>query len=92
MTTLIAVYKGSGDGGSVCVGRCDAKCYEAIEPECTCVCGGMNHGKGKGKAIENTVQLAEKWIAAYSIQNQLDPSEHRWEVPARDPQQLSLFE
>lgn len=31
-------------------GRCDAKCHYAREPECDCICGGMNHGcalKGK---------------------------------------------
>jgi predicted RNase H-like HicB family nuclease len=86
MTTLIAVYNSDG-----CVGRCDAKCYDAIEPECTCVCGGMNHGAGRSKAMGNTQALAEKWIEEYSKQNGLDPKEHRWEIPARDPQQLTLF-
>jgi len=29
MTTLIAAYNSDG-----CIGRCDAKCYNATEPEC----------------------------------------------------------
>lgn len=24
--------------------RCDAKCYNAKEPKCNCICGGRNHG------------------------------------------------
>jgi len=49
MTTLIAVYNSSG-----LVGRCDAKCYNAKHPVCTCICGGANHGQGLQKAVENT--------------------------------------
>ena len=57
MTTLIAVYNSEG-----CVGRCDARCYEAAEPDCDCICGGRNHGAGKEQAIDNTRELAEKWL------------------------------
>ena len=59
MTTLIAVYDGDGR----CVGRCDAKCYNAEEPECQCVCGGRNHGKGLQQALDNTREwlLEELW-------------------------------
>lgn len=28
------------------IGRCDAGCYDAVEVDCSCVCGGMNHGRG----------------------------------------------
>ena len=49
MTTLIAVYNNDG-----CKGRCDARCYEACEPHCDCVCGGRNHGAGLERAVENT--------------------------------------
>lgn len=42
MATMIAVYKGDGR----CVGRCDAKCYDARHNDCHCICGGKNHGKG----------------------------------------------
>lgn len=58
--TLISVYNSDG-----CVGRCDAKCYDAITPECDCICGGRNHGAGKSKAIENTREHVEEWIEAY---------------------------
>ena len=57
MTTLISYQSSGGDQG-----RCDAKCYEATEPECTCICGGRNHGAGKQQAIDNTRALAESWI------------------------------
>lgn len=49
MTTVIAVYNSGG-----CVGRCDAKCHNAMSGKpCNCICGGKNHGKGLHKAIEN---------------------------------------
>jgi hypothetical protein len=57
MTTLIAVYNSEG-----CVGRCDARCYDADEPDCECICGGRNHGAGKQQALDNTRELAESWI------------------------------
>jgi hypothetical protein len=57
MTTLISYQSSGGDQG-----HCDAKCYDAIEPECTCICGGRNHGAGKQQAIDNTRELAESWI------------------------------
>ena len=49
MSTLIAVYNSEG-----LVGRCDARCYEAKDPDCTCICGGANHGAGFDQAIDNT--------------------------------------
>lgn len=57
MTTLIAQYNSDG-----CVGRCDAKCYNATSGHCDCICGGANHGSGKQQAITNTQQMAEQWI------------------------------
>lgn len=45
-----------------CVGRCDAKCYDAKEPTCHCICGGRNHGAGKKQAVENTREFVEDWI------------------------------
>jgi hypothetical protein len=60
MSTLVAVYNSDG-----CVGRCDAKCYNAKGDKCTCICGGANHGKGMRQAVENTARLASKWIDEY---------------------------
>ena len=57
MTALIAVYTGDG-----CVGRCDAKCYNAWGAECHCVCQGGNHGVGRQEAIDNTRELGECWL------------------------------
>lgn len=57
MATLIAVYDSKG-----CRGRCDARCYNAKGDKCTCICGGLNHGNGRAKAVENTRDLAETWV------------------------------
>lgn len=57
MTTVIAVY--SSDG---CEGRCDARCHNATNPECDCICGGRNHGKGLKQAIENNRQMILAWL------------------------------
>jgi hypothetical protein len=57
MTTLIEVRNSSG-----LVGRCDAKCYNAEHPKCDCICGGMNHGAGKQKAMDNTREHLKSWI------------------------------
>lgn len=84
MTTLIAAYDNDG-----CVGRCDAKCYNATEPDCTCICGGMNHGAGRAKAMVNTSILCDVWMEKYGLEH---PDVERFEVPALEPQQLSLFE
>lgn len=44
--------------------RCDARCYNAKEPGCECVCGGKNHGAGLKQAKQNTAELAESWLDA----------------------------
>ncbi len=84
MTTLIAVYNSEG-----CVGRCDARCYEATEPQCNCICGGRNHGAGLEQAVDNTRELAQQWLDAYAQQNGL--TEWWADVPAAAPVQLALF-
>lgn len=81
MTTLIAVYNSSG-----CVGRCDAKCYDAEHADCDCICGGRNHGAGKQRATDNTRELAEQWLADWK---QAHPDTVGWAIPAA---QLSMFE
>lgn len=73
MVTLLAVYNSEG-----CVGRCDAKCYNASEHNCDCICGGMNHGAGQDKAMDNTREMFEGWIENY----QKDHEFTEIEVPA----------
>lgn len=51
MATVIAVYNSDG-----CVGRCDANCHDAVSTNCTCICGGANHGKGLRTAIDNNMK------------------------------------
>jgi len=82
MTTLIAVYTPEG-----CVGRCDAKCYNATGDKCECVCGGANHGVGVNKAVENTERYAELWKAEYEALHDEKPV---FEV-LRKPVQFELF-
>lgn len=59
--TLIEIRDGSG----TVVGRCDAKCYNAEQSHCDCVCGGMNHGAGKQRALENTKEHIKEMIKEY---------------------------
>lgn len=35
--------------------RCDARCYTAHGPDCQCICGSKNHGKGLQDALEITL-------------------------------------
>jgi hypothetical protein len=53
--TLILVHCGGGG-----TRRCDAHCYNARKADCTCVCGGRNHGQGLHQAVAQTAaHLAE---------------------------------
>ena len=81
MATLIAVYNSEG-----CVGRCDAKCYDAEHKECNCICGGRNHGQGHAKALANTHQMGADWIEVWKKKNP-DKNE-TFDVPGK---QLGLF-
>ena len=60
MATLI--YASNSDG---CIGKCDAKCYDAKEPHCDCICGGRNHGVGYNKAVDNTREYADEMMKQY---------------------------
>jgi hypothetical protein len=59
MVTLISYSSSGGEEG-----RCDAKCYLAGHPDCGCICGGINHGKGLEQAAENTRKLGRSWVDA----------------------------
>ncbi len=65
MVTLISYQSSGGDQG-----RCDAKCYDAHEEACDCICGGRNHGAGLEQATDNTRQLAESWVERASAEGQ----------------------
>lgn len=30
--------------------RCDARCHQATQPECECICGGRYHGCARGRS------------------------------------------
>jgi len=57
VSTLIAACNSDG-----CQDRCDAKCYDAHEPDRDCICGGRNHGAGQQQAIGNTREMAGSWL------------------------------
>lgn len=40
--------------------RCDTTCYNATGRECSCVCGGTNHGIGLDAALYNTSELVRE--------------------------------
>lgn len=42
---------------------CDARCYTALGPRCSCVCGGRNHGQGYEMARENSWAMLPELLA-----------------------------
>jgi hypothetical protein len=55
MAVMIRVYSGER-----CVGQCDARCYNAQRGNCSCICGGVNHGAGFAQALKNTEDMVER--------------------------------
>jgi len=53
------------------VSKCDSRCYLAKQPDCNCVCGGMNHGKGLDQAIINTQSYYKRWVRKFKKQRKL---------------------
>jgi len=41
---------------------CNAACYNARTPTCTCICAGENHGVGLIRAAQNTIRNAARWL------------------------------
>jgi hypothetical protein len=72
VSTLIAVYNSEG-----CVGRCDAKCYEAAAGDCHCICGGKNHGAGRQQAERNVRQYTEAQLREIEARGGYVPAEFR---------------
>jgi hypothetical protein len=55
MATLIAHYTRDR-----CIGRCDARCYNAKGNHCHCICGGFNHGVGRNEAAARTLDQLDE--------------------------------
>lgn len=56
MATLMSWHNSDG-----CKGRCDAKCHNATQPECDCMCGGAYHGAGRdGTLVEKQNEYGRK--------------------------------
>lgn len=62
--TLIAIYK-----DDKCVGRCDARCYNAKGEVCHCICQRTNHGKGYDEARANTDKRGQELAKAFEAEN-----------------------
>jgi len=84
MTTLIAWYKSDG----TCIGRCDAKCYNAEHEKCDCICGGANHGAGLCRAVEQSKEHVQMWAQQAMEEN----DEIHQVVLLPRPVQISLFD
>jgi hypothetical protein len=78
MPALIEVYDEFGE----CIGRCDSKCYNAKESGCICICGGINHGVGLERAIEETRGNAEA----------LEEAHDHIDIPGKRPVQLDIVD
>lgn len=82
MSTLVAVYAMKG-----CVGICDARCYNAMQPTllkeprrsaCQCICGGANHALGLDRAIKSIargVGLSPEALQAFAKSRKLNADE-----------------
>ena len=44
------------------IGRCDAKCHNAVTEDCHCVCGGAFHGVGERIAREDRNHITDEEI------------------------------
>jgi len=65
MATILAVYHGGR-----CIGRCDRTCYEAKHDECSCICQGRNHGKGR-QVCEAV--FTDDDVERFATDRQIDP-------------------
>lgn len=79
---IFAVYNSDG-----CVGRCDARCYDAKGFDCHCICGGANHGVGEKIAREDSQYIPDEEIIADA--RKLGIGGHLWVF--RRAAQLKLF-
>ncbi len=52
--------------------RCDAACYDATDEDCSCPCGGANHGIGLPAAINNIPSIVASRIPHLWIQAHVD--------------------
>lgn len=77
----------ASDGQGRCVGKCDATCYDAEGPDCDCICRGMNHGKGKKAAQDNTSKYVDEWMKKYREEH---PGVKTFGF-GEDPKQQKLF-
>ena len=90
MAVLMRFKTKSGKQGS-----CDARCYDAKGLECSCCCGGVNHGVGFKQAYENTwtrfdeiVKEADDFKQIIRVSNQLslpEPEERHVLPQSREP-------
>lgn len=74
MSTLLSV------GNSEGTRRCDERCYDATHGQCTCCCGGRNHGVGLIHAIDNTRELADSWLDAEAARRGVSRADLTWDL------------
>ena len=62
---IFAVYNSEG-----CVGRCDARCHNAVGFDCECICGGAFHGVGSEIALQDRSTLTDDEILSGILPDQ----------------------
>ena len=87
MTTLMTYSNSEGSR------RCDAKCHNATNSTCNCICGGKNHGVGEDVARDNVQEYAERELKRLADDGDETAGELLEEIyrQARAERQLDLF-
>ncbi len=60
--------------------KCDSRCYDAKNSLCTCICGGINHGVGLSKAVNNTEEIPQKMLDILQVRRKevkMDASDYQ---------------
>lgn len=62
---------GNSDGTQ---GRCDARCHDAKEPECVCMCGGLFHGTKRNGTFDQVLEAhGQEVMERLTQQGLIDP-------------------
>jgi len=70
--------------------HCNSHCYNAKCEVCMCVCGGLNHGVGLQKAIENTIEMQRAGIDGVKYNEKYLKEQVEKIVIATEPEQTPV--
>jgi hypothetical protein len=87
MTALVTIHCGHR-----LIAMCAAACYNSHTTPCVCLCGGLNHGVGHDRAVQQT---RDKGVAiAHDFLLGLQPDRHyevRLHLPPAPDKTLTMF-